>query len=81
MSRRMQHHGLSVCLIVTLVSPAKTAEPIKIRLGIRTRFGSSILQRVLDQAGPGPLPARPLSKTADISDGPVSKLNLRKLPF
>jgi len=26
---QMEQHGLSVCLLVTFVSPAKTAEPIK----------------------------------------------------
>jgi len=29
----------SVCLSVTLVSPAKTAEPIEMRFGLRTRVG------------------------------------------
>jgi len=29
--------GLSVCRSVTLVSPAKTAEPIKMQFGLRTR--------------------------------------------
>ena len=31
--------GLSVCLSVTTVSPAKTAEPIEIPFGVQTRVG------------------------------------------
>ena len=38
--------GRSVCRSVTLVSPAKTAEPIKMPFGLETRVGQG--NRVLD---------------------------------
>jgi len=37
--RRSSVHGLSVGLSVTIVNPAKTAEPIEIPLGLWTRVG------------------------------------------
>jgi len=43
--------GLSVCRSVTLVSPAKTAEPIAMPSGLRTRVGPG--NHVLD-GGPDP---------------------------
>jgi len=43
--------GLSVCLSVTLVSPAKTAEPIEMPFGLRTWVGPG--NHVLD-GGPDP---------------------------
>jgi len=43
--------GLSVGLSVTLVSPAKTAEPIEMPLGLKTRVGPG--NHVLD-GGPDP---------------------------
>ena len=44
--------GLSVCLSVTLVSPAKTAEPIEMPFGLWARMGSR--NHVLD-GGPAVL--------------------------
>ena len=38
--------GMSVCQSVTLVSPAKTAEPIEMPFGLRTRVG--LRNHVLD---------------------------------
>jgi len=46
---------MSVGRSVTLVSPAKTAEPIEIPLGLRTRVGPG--NHVLD-GGPGPFMGR-----------------------
>jgi len=43
--------GLSVCRSVTLVSPAKTAEPIEMPFGLRTLVGPG--NQVLDV---GPVP-------------------------
>jgi len=43
--------GLSVCLPVTPVSPAKVAEPIEMPFGLRTRVGPG--NHVLD-GGPDP---------------------------
>ena len=42
--------GLSVCLSVTLASPAKTPEPIKMPFGLRTRVGpgNNVLDGGLD---------------------------------
>jgi len=42
---------LSVCLSVTLVSPAKTAEPIEMPFGLWTQVGTG--NHVLDEV-PGP---------------------------
>ena len=41
-----EYRGLSIGLSVTLVSPAKTAEPIEVPLGLRTWVGPG--KHVLD---------------------------------
>jgi len=43
---RVLQHGLSVCLSVTLVTPAKTAKPIEMPFWLRTRVGAG--NHVLD---------------------------------
>jgi len=43
---------LSVCLSVTLVSPAKTAEPLKMLFGLKTRVGPG--NHVLDESPDSP---------------------------
>jgi len=45
--------GLSVCRSLTLVSPAKTAEPIEMSLGLRTQVGLG--NCVLDGAPDAPM--------------------------
>jgi len=38
-----EQHGLLVCRSVTAVSPAKTAEPIEMPIGLRTRVAKGAM--------------------------------------
>jgi len=59
-----QSIGVSVCLLVTFVSPAKTTEPIKMPFGESTHVGQR--NHVLDgvKVGRIHLPPRGVDKTA-----------------
>ena len=54
---RSKHHmhGLSVCLLHTLVSSAKTAEPIEVLFGVWTRVrpGNRVLDGGVDPSREG----------------------------
>ena len=68
-----------VCRAVTLVSPAKTAEPIKIPFGLRTQIGpmKHVLDWRLDPYGKGNFEGgkgRPIVKYRDTLRSSVQKL-------
>jgi len=48
-----RRHGVawSVCVLVTTISPAKTAEPIKMPLGGRLAWAKGTIHIVLDYTG------------------------------